>query len=537
MLLEVRPNDSSTMLIFGRQETMINNFFDTITSNNSFFRSSFSAFSPCVLKSSSIIFESPQGVSPLPSAGQFLFSGVNQQQPTFPSPLLLPSISCGNSPLQHPTTPSQKLSFQLSTSSTGSTADWTNTGNGLEDLEDFDLDDFCNDLDLNDSSFSHPSGNTQRIGRALSDVHRPTDVDGRCRTLSEDIAAALQDHHQNTQNQQRVAVAAQPRTTSATAPASQSQQRTSKMDFHPSFDLDSVLSPFPSIKTESNVRLPAPNHSLSVDTPPIDTAPIQVQSELESSASRHSLEPSGSLCSTDGDVLGSVPSLIPAESQQSRKARAPVQGMTQPSLDFLGPKFAGLVAGQSDHLAVILRELLRQQEEKCKVTARKATKTKTAPNLAASSKPKTKRKRKRANNGVKQLRVTKWQREQRGVLRACLWELRFYGGAITELSRRYNIPIRTLRRYKQKSLNPEAHPTANANAAVTFPPPLPGETVPRPPKEVCLYKPGFTWHAYELDELDDGRNVTATAAAAAATRNTSQAALHVDVKVIKKLRK
>lgn len=108
-----------------------------------------------------------------------------------------------------------------------------------------------------------------------------------------------------------------------------------------------------------------------------------------------------------------------------------------------------------------------------------------------------KRKRRSPNNGVKQLRLTKWQRENRGVLRACLWELRFFNGAITELSRRYNIPIRTLRRYKQKSTDPAAHPTANDNAAVVFPPPPPGQQVPLPPRQVCDYIRGFTWCAYE----------------------------------------
>ncbi len=95
--------------------------------------------------------------------------------------------------------------------------------------------------------------------------------------------------------------------------------------------------------------------------------------------------------------------------------------------------------------------------------------------------------------------MTKWQRELRGVLRACLWELLFHGGSITELSRRYEIPIRTLRRYKKASLNPSSNPTANGGAAVTFPAPLAGEDVPRPPREVCVYLTGFSWDHYEAD--------------------------------------
>lgn len=122
----------------------------------------------------------------------------------------------------------------------------------------------------------------------------------------------------------------------------------------------------------------------------------------------------------------------------------------------------------------------------------KETRVKVEQPAIKSTKKSKKRKAKR------QLRVTKWQREQRGVLRACLWELRFGGGTITELSRRYNIPIRTLRRYRHKSVNPEAYPTANGGANVTFPAPLPGEEFPRPPREVCYFKPGFSWHAYEV---------------------------------------
>lgn len=131
-----------------------------------------------------------------------------------------------------------------------------------------------------------------------------------------------------------------------------------------------------------------------------------------------------------------------------------------------------------------------------------------------------KRKRRSPGGGVKQRRVTKWQRELRGVLRACLWELRFYNGAITELSRRYNIPIRTLRRYKHASLNPSSHPTANDNVAITFPPPVNGEAVPRPPREVCQYLRGFSWHAYEGEE-DAPRPATAAAAAAAAAATST----------------
>ena len=116
------------------------------------------------------------------------------------------------------------------------------------------------------------------------------------------------------------------------------------------------------------------------------------------------------------------------------------------------------------------------------------------------------RPRKRKSPAKKQLRVTKWTRERRGELRACLWELRFYNGAITELSRRYNIPIRTLRRYKLKSLHPEAHPMANQNSAVTFGPPRPGEDVPLPPREVCNFHHGFSWHAYEIDDANEAES-------------------------------
>eukprot|EP00750_Incisomonas_marina_P000433 INCI1036.1.p1 GENE.INCI1036.1~~INCI1036.1.p1 ORF type:complete len:543 (-),score=80.72 INCI1036.1:1284-2912(-) len=131
---------------------------------------------------------------------------------------------------------------------------------------------------------------------------------------------------------------------------------------------------------------------------------------------------------------------------------------------------------------------------------RKAPKA-SKPNPGAQATPApVKRKRRSPGGGVKQRRVTKWQRELRGVLRACLWELRFHNGAITELSRRYNIPIRTLRRYKHASLNPSSHPTANDNVAITFPPPVNGEAVPRPPREVCQYLRGFSWHAYEGEE-------------------------------------
>jgi hypothetical protein len=116
--------------------------------------------------------------------------------------------------------------------------------------------------------------------------------------------------------------------------------------------------------------------------------------------------------------------------------------------------------------------------------------------LSNSETTKSGAKRKRRSPVIKQLRVTKWQRKELGRMRACLWELRFFDGHITELSRRYDIPIRTLRRYRDSSLDPVKFPTANKNSAVLFSV-IPGEDKPRPPREVCKFNKGFTWHAYE----------------------------------------
>jgi hypothetical protein len=116
--------------------------------------------------------------------------------------------------------------------------------------------------------------------------------------------------------------------------------------------------------------------------------------------------------------------------------------------------------------------------------------------LSNSETTKSGAKRKRRSPVIKQLRVTKWQRKELGRMRACLWELRFHDGHITELSRRYDIPIRTLRRYRDSSLDPVKFPTANKNSAVLFSV-IPGEDKPRPPREVCKFNKGFTWHAYE----------------------------------------
>jgi len=163
-----------------------------------------------------------------------------------------------------------------------------------------------------------------------------------------------------------------------------------------------------------------------------------------------------------------------------------------------------LSPGQLQHLQRLM-DFTFPESTKCEPSSKTSTSTK----VVATTKPKSKaatsgvaaprRKRKSPNNGVKIHRVTKWQREKRGILRACLWELRFWRGQITELSRRYDIPIRTLRRYKRKSIDPLANPGANDNSALKFHT-FPGESIPRPPREVTQFIPGFTWHAFEGDE-------------------------------------
>lgn len=111
----------------------------------------------------------------------------------------------------------------------------------------------------------------------------------------------------------------------------------------------------------------------------------------------------------------------------------------------------------------------------------------------------------------KKRRKSKWQKPfAQPIMRAAVWELRFIQSRIVDTAQRYGIPLRTLRRYRDISVQGGNGYDENGSGTkgVYF---EDGSAcvrgVPLPPKEVCLYRPDFTWPEYERNEMADKNSI------------------------------
>jgi len=103
----------------------------------------------------------------------------------------------------------------------------------------------------------------------------------------------------------------------------------------------------------------------------------------------------------------------------------------------------------------------------------------------------------------KRRRKSKWQKpEMQPIMRAAIWELRFGKSRIVETSQRYRIPLRTLRRYRDISAAGGHGFESVDGKGVQFDESGMPDRIPLPPRTVCQYRRGFTYHQFEEDNTD-----------------------------------